>query len=132
MGRRVLPIALLFVSAVVTVAIFAVAPIAIHNRLTYGTFETEGAPPRVDYCGRRYYRADHPKTESLAQVGSFLAGNGLEGLTQVDTAPSGMPIVTNVIPPDVRAKYHTNVCAMVLWVQTGMNTYVGYGLSGGP
>ncbi|TME06306.1 MAG: hypothetical protein E6I61_00130 [Chloroflexi bacterium] len=132
MGRRVLQIVLLFASAAVTVAIFAVAPTPIHNRLAYGTFDTTGAPPRVDYCGRRYYPSDQPKTETLAEVETFLARDGLHGLTQVDTAPSGMPVVTNVIPPEVRAQYHTNVCTMVLWVKTGSDAYVGYSLSGGP
>ncbi len=43
-----------------------------------------------------------------------------------------MPIVTNVIPPQVRVRYHTNVCTMVLWVKIGSDAYVGYSLSGGP
>ncbi len=132
MGRRVLSIVLLFVSGVVTVAIFAVAPTLIQDRLTYGTFDIASAPPRVDYCGRRYYPGDTSHVPSLAQVDSFLAENGLHGLTQVGTAPSGMPVVTNVLPSDVRAQYHTNVCTMVLWVQSGPDAYVGYGLSGGP
>ena len=132
MGRRVLPMVFLFASAAATVAIFAVAPTAIHDRLAFGTFDTTGPPPRVDYCGRRYYPAEQPKTETLAQVDAFLARVGVHGLTQVDTAPSGIPVVTNVIPPQVRAQYHTNVCTMVLWVKTGDDAYVGYGLSGGP
>jgi hypothetical protein len=103
---------------------------AIHNRAVFGTFDNTGPPPRVEYCGRRYYPGD--KTETLAQVQTFLAGDQLHGLTQIDTAPSGMPIVTHVIPPEVRAQYHTNVCTMVLWVQTAPDAYLGYGLSGGP
>jgi hypothetical protein len=132
MGRRVLRVVLLVASATVTVAIFAVAPNAIHNRLAYGTFDTAGIPPRIDYCGRRYYPADQPKTETITQVDALLARNGLHGLTQVDTAPSGMPVVTNVISPSLRARYHTNVCAMRLWVKSGSNSYIGYSLSGGP
>jgi len=131
-GRRVLRIVLLVAAAAVTIAIFAVAPTALQNRMVYGTFNTAGAPPRVDYCGRRYYPADQPKTETLAQIDAFLARDGLHGLTQVGTAPPGMPIVTNVIPPQVRVRYHTNVCTMVLWVKIGSDAYVGYSLSGGP
>ncbi len=132
MGRRVLRIVLFLVSAAVTVAIFAVAPNAFHNRLVFGTFATAGTPPRVDYCGRRYYPDDKPRTESFTEVTVFLAHNGLRGVTRVDTAPSGMAVVANVMAPDVRARYGTNVCTMEVWVQTGTNSYVPYGLSGGP
>jgi hypothetical protein len=130
MGRRVLPIVLLIASGIATVAIVAVAPQAVHDRIAFGTFDTATAPPRVDYCGRRYYPGD--RTDTLAGVQSFLAGNGLYGVTQIDTAPSGMPIITNVLPPDLRAHFHTNVCTMALWVQTGPDAYRAYGLSGGP
>lgn len=103
---------------------------AIHNRATFGTFDTTGAPPRVDYCGRRYYPS--AKTETVAQVEALLALNGLRGLTRIDTAPSGMPIVANVMSPSVRAQYQTDVCTMEIWVQTGPDAYRAYGLSGGP
>jgi hypothetical protein len=104
--------------------------VALHNRAAFGTFDTSGAPPRVDYCGRRYYPGGN--VDSLAQVNAFLALNKLYGITRIDTAPSGMPIVANVMSPAVRASYHTNVCSMSLWVQTGPDSYLGYGLSGGP
>ena len=132
MGRRVLRIVLLVVSGTVTVASFAVAPTLIRSRLAYGTFDISGAPARVDYCGRRYYPADTAHVQTLEQVDAFLAEDGLRGLTRVDTAPSGMPIVTNVLPRDVQAHYHTDVCTMVLWVQSGPDAYVAYSLSGGP
>jgi hypothetical protein len=132
MGRRVLRIVLLFVTAAATVAIFAVAPIAIQNRLTYGTFDTADAPPRVDYCGRRYYPSERPATETLAQVRAALARDQLHGLTHVGTTPSGMPVITNVMSPTLRAGYHTSVCTMAVWVQTGPDSYRAYGLSGGP
>jgi hypothetical protein len=103
---------------------------ALHNRDVFGTFDTSGAPPRVDYCGRRYYPGS--SVDTLAQVNAFLASNKLHGITRIDTAPSGMPIVANVMSPDLRAHYHTSVCTMSLWVQTGPDSYLGYGLSGGP
>jgi hypothetical protein len=137
MGRRVLRIVLLVASGIVTVAIFAVAPTilpgvpaAVHNRLTYGTFETAGAPPRVDYCGRRYYPGT--RVETLVGVNEFLANNRLQGTTQVATAPSGAPVIAHVNSPEVRAQYHTSVCTMVLWVKMGDDSYRFYGLSGGP
>lgn len=130
MRRRISTIAVLVAFGVAAVAIFAVAPAAIHNRATFGTFDTSGAPPRVDYCGRRYYPGD--RTDTLARVQEFLALNGEFGVTQIDTAPSGMPIIANVMPPNVRAHFHTTVCTMGLWVQIGPDAYRAYGLSGGP
>ena len=86
----------------------------------FGTFDVAGAPPRVDYCGRRYYPARH-------EVAAVPAG-----LTEIDTAPSGMPVLAHLLTPQEQAQHHTDVCTMVLWVQTGSDEYVGYSLSGGP
>lgn len=109
---------------------FAVAPTAILNRAKFGTFGGAGPPPRVDWCGRRYYPGS--TTETLAQVEAFSLLDSRQRLTRIDTAPSGMPIIAHIVPPQVRAQYHTDVCAMEIWVQTGRDAYLGYGLSGGP
>ena len=125
--------ALEMVLVVVAVAILAAgASIAIYNRANFGTFYTAGAPPRIEYCGRRYYPGDPPRTDSLAHVTTVLASNGQSGLTRVGSTPSGLPIVANVMQPTTRAAFHTSVCTMELWVHTGSDSYVGYGLSGGP
>ena len=116
----------------VVAEVVVAAPTTIRNRMVFGTFDTTGAPPRVDYCGRRYFPAEHPSTETLEQVTDSLAGSGLRGLTRIDTAPSGMPVVANVLTPTQRGQFHTSVCTMVLWVQTGPDSYIAYGLSGGP
>lgn len=128
MGRRVLPVIALLASVVVVVAIFAAPPTrsawgplhVVHNRLVFGTFATSGAPPRVDFCGRRYYPGQH--------VVAALPG----GLAVIDTAPSGMPVLANVMTQAERTRYHTNVCTMEVWIQTGPHSYLPYGLSGGP
>ncbi len=114
---------LLFVSAPVVVAAFAVAPTAIQNRIAYGTFSISGPPPRVDFCGRRYYPAEPVTTETGAEVA---------GATQVATAPSGLPIVARLLSAGEKSAFHTDVCTMEVWVQTGANSYVPYSLSGGP
>jgi hypothetical protein len=125
-----LPIVAVIVLAIGASFFTLQALVALDNRAAFGTFDTSGAPPRVDYCGRRYYPGGN--VDSLAQVNAFLALNKLYGITRIDTAPSGMPIVANVMSPAVRATYHTNVCSMSLWVQTGPDSYLGYGISGGP
>jgi hypothetical protein len=108
---------------------------AIHNRLVFGTFSTQGPPPRIDYCGRRYYpdaRFPNAPEESGSAVAAELAANGQVGLSRVGTTPSGMPIVANVMNPAQRAYFHTNVCTMVVWVEASRDRYLPYGLSGGP
>lgn len=102
----------------------------VNNQAVYGTFDTSGPPPRVDYCGRRYFSTDRSMTAD--QVKADLVLNGLAGLSRIGTAPSGMPVVANVMPPAVRARYHTDVCTMEVWVQTGPDSYRPYVLSGGP
>jgi hypothetical protein len=103
----------------------------IYNRLTYGTFSTSGPPPRIDWCGRRYIWSE--RVQSLFEVNVLLGGlNSQARLTQVGTTPSGLPIVARVMSPNERAKYHTDVCAMELWVKLGPDSYLLYGLSGGP
>lgn len=128
--RWIIRIALLIGVGIIGVALAAGGYTAIHNRATFGTFYTTGAPPRIDWCGRRYYPGT--STESLAEVQAVLAKNGHSGLTQVDSTPSGLPIVANVMSTAERASYHTNVCTMEVWVKTGRDSYIGYGLSGGP
>jgi hypothetical protein len=110
--------------------LIAGASVGVYNRATFGTFFTTDAPPRVDYCGRRYYPGS--RIDSLADVKGFLAENGLHGLTRIGSTPSGLPIVANLRSERDKTLYQTNVCTMSLWVQTGPDTYQGYGLSGGP
>ncbi|MFI5283926.1 MAG: hypothetical protein ACHQ0J_12470 [Candidatus Dormibacterales bacterium] len=130
MERLATRIVLLIASAIATVALVAVAPITLHDRIAYGSFAMTGTPPRVDYCGRRYYPGN--QAQNLAQINAFMTTDGWQGVGQIDTAPSGMPILAGVMSPAMRARYQTNVCAMSLWVQTGPDSYIEYVLSGGP
>ncbi len=130
MGRPVIKVVVLIASAIVTVAVFAVAPIAVYDRVTFGTFNVAGPPARIDYCGRRYYPGTG--TLTMPQVQTELARIGEDGLTEVGRTVTGQPIVTHVMPESERARDHTNICTMVLYVRTGPDSYVPYGLSGGP
>jgi hypothetical protein len=127
--RRTLNLVILGVPAAILIA---GASIAVYNRVYFGTFYTAGAPPRISYCGRTYYPGDTTRADSLAHLTSFLASNGQSGLTRVGSTPSGLPIVANVMSLETRASFHTDVCTMEVWVQTGPDSYVVYGLSGGP
>src|SRR6266513_1642521 len=90
------------VLALIGIALLVVveATPAIQRRLAYGTFSTQGPPPRIDYCGRRYYPdSNFPNSayESESAVAAELSANGQTGLTRIGTTPSGMPISANVM-----------------------------------
>ncbi len=72
--RWILRIVLLTGAIIIGVALAAGGYVAIHNRATFGTFYTTGAPPRIDWCGRTYYPGT--STQSLAEVQALLARNG--------------------------------------------------------
>lgn len=125
------------VLALVGIALLAVVVVtpAIERRLAFGTFSTKGPPPRIDYCGRRYYPVSNfPNAayEFESAVAAALSANGQTGLTRIGTTPSRMPISANIMTPAQRASFHTTVCTMVVWAQVGPDRYLAYGLSGGP
>jgi len=128
---------MVIVLALVGIGLLAalVASPAIARRLAFGTFSTEGPPPRIDYCGRRYYpNSNFPNSTygSESAVATELLANGQTGLTLIGTTPSGMPISANVMTAAQRASFHTSVCTMVVWVHVSPDRYLAYGLSGGP
>jgi hypothetical protein len=133
MARRKLFVsaAVLFGLVFVGLGAYALAP-AMRNQAMYGTVSTEGTPPLIRYCDRTYLPAPITATQSRREVDEFLATNGLHGLEPIGTTPSGMPVMTNFIPPAARASTHTAVCTMGIWVETGPDRYLAYGLSGGP
>ena len=125
------------VPVIVGIALLAVLVVfpAIGRRLAFGTFSTEGPPPRIDYCGRRYYPdSNFPNSayDSGSAVAAKLSANGQTGLTRIGTTPSGMLISANVMTQAQRASFHTSICTMGVWVQVGPDRYLAYGLSGGP
>jgi hypothetical protein len=117
-------------AAGIMVALLIMVVPAVQNQLTYGTFSTQGPPPRIEFCNRRYYPAGSIQSGNV--VLSLVAHAGRNGVTRVGTTPSGMAILADYLSPSVRAVYNTNVCAMALWVRTGQDAYLPYTLSGGP
>jgi hypothetical protein len=105
------------------VGAYALAP-AMRNQAMYGTVSTEGTPPLIRYCNRTYLPAAAPKSGSQVME--------LNILERIGTTPAGMPVMADVMSPASRASYHTNVCTMAIWVKTGPDQYLAYGLSGGP
>src|SRR5256885_15383934 len=111
------------------VGAWALAP-AMRNQAMYGTMSTEGTPPRIHFCDRDYLPAR--ATESRREVDEFLAKNGRHGLERIGTTPAGMPVLSNLLTPAERASFHTPVCTMSIWVESGPDLYLAYGLVGGP
>ncbi len=97
---------------------------AMRNQWMYGTVSTGGTPPLIRYCGRTYLPASAAKSGRPMEM--------LNGAERIGTTPSGMPVITTVLSPASRAYSHTEICTMVLWVETGPDQYLSYGLSGGP
>ena len=111
-------------------AALALAP-AMEKQWTYGTVASSGPPPRVHYCGRDYVPVN-AVVEPRSSVDEYLSKNGRTGFQRIGTTPSGMPVLAIVIPEKAREAMHTKVCTMVIWVETGPDSYIGYPLAGGP
>jgi hypothetical protein len=128
-GRLIVTAVILAGLLAVGMGPLALAP-ALRNQAMYGTVSTEGTPPRIHFCDRNYLPAR--ATESRREVDDFLAKNGRHGLERIGTTPSGMPVLSNILAPVERESFHTAVCTMAVWVETGPDQYLAYGLSGGP
>src|SRR5437867_11682555 len=90
------------VPAILVIAFLTVLVVtpAIGRRLAFGTFSTEGRPPRIDYCGRRYYHDSNLPYSAYApgrSAAPALSAYRATGLTRTSTTPSGMPIFANIM-----------------------------------
>ena len=134
MGRRRTWQAAAQLLAVVPVACAAVAGLGyeVETYSTWGTFApAAGPPPRIDWCGRRYYPARELWTRQ--QVDAEVAANVHTGnLRQIAMAPSGLPVLSATLSAQQQASFHTQVCTMTLYVELNADRYQPYGLSGGP
>ena len=104
-------------------------------RLAYGTFAFWAEPARISWCGRDYLPGGDTllaRAEVEQQRGT-LGGDQPYPLVQVARVPPvvGDPVLASVTPPERRDPLHLP-CAMVLYLQTGPDSYRPYALSGGP
>src|SRR5437016_2966931 len=96
---------------IILLAVVVMTP-PIERRLAFGTFSTDGPPPRIDYCGRRYYpdsKFPNSAYESGSSVAQALSANREARLSRIGTTPSGMPILANVMTPAQRVSFRTSV-----------------------
>ena len=108
-------------------AAFAIGVNLFTGYADWGTFAPTGPPPRIEWCGRRYYPGSHPLT---AQQFSQLPEP--RRWARVLTTPSGDPVLAIPATAREKAAFHTDVCAMALVVRESPDRYFVYPLSGGP
>lgn len=93
----------------------------------WGTFDRSGSPPRIEWCGRRYYPVWPPLgAHDFAHVPEP------RPWSRILTTPSGAPVLAIASTAAEKAKYGTDVCAMLLFVKESPDRYLKYPLSGGP
>jgi hypothetical protein len=104
-------------------------------RVTYGTFAFWADPTRISWCGRDYLPGQHGLLSyaEVEQRRAALSGDQPYPLAQVATVPPvvGDPVLASVTPQETRDRLRVP-CAMVLYLQTGPDSYRPYELSGGP
>lgn len=93
------------------------------NRVSFGTFALAGSPPRIDWCGRRYYPAPAVTVGQPPAIGGGV-------WRQVLLTPQRRAVYAYVIPPAARAA--GTPCAMAVYLRRGAQSFRPYGLSGGP
>ena len=102
-----------------------------YGRAAFGTWNPMAQPNRIDYCDRRYYPGWH---FTRAQIDSRGNGLGVFPFLQVGTTPIGAPIFAKP-PAGLRHETPTSgplPCAMTVYIKTGPDDYIAYGMSGGP
>ncbi|GAC1484871.1 MAG: hypothetical protein PVSMB9_10750 [Candidatus Dormibacteria bacterium] len=118
----------LAVAAVVAV----VAGRAIYSRAAFGTWDPAAMPARISYCDRTFLPGSHVTRATIETIGN---GFGVFPIRQVSSTADGKPIVAKPLPDSVRHMYPNGPplpCSMSVFVKTGTDDYVAYGLSGGP
>src|SRR5262249_10108961 len=108
---------------------------AVAYGAAYGTLAFWSEPARISWCGRTYL----PSTGSVLSLAAVeqqraaLPGDQPYPVVQVARIPPlvGARVRATVPPQAARARLHLP-CAMVVYLETGPDSYRPYGLSGGP
>jgi hypothetical protein len=128
--RRLNPPQVRWQAALAVIGLAAILAVAseLSTYATWGTVRpSAGPPPRIDWCGRRYYPSS--RAISAEQVATVPDGSRLRA---VASTPSGEPVLAAPMTAVQQSSYHTNICAMAVYVKVSADSYLPYGLSGGP
>lgn len=118
------------------VLLFALAAGTYGYRTAYGTWWPQ-SPARITYCGRTYEtnhslvlnRDGVTKSESKTS----LPGDAPYPVVTVSQVPPlvGQPLLA-AVTPEARRRGTNLPCAMGVYLKTGADTYLAYGMLGGP
>jgi hypothetical protein len=133
--RGALGAGLTVLGAGLVVAVLAGGALEYVNRADYGTFNLSGQPPRIDWCGRRYYPADAPVDLTRAaalQLSEPSPGWTASDFHPVGRTPSGLAFYARLTSGRDRFAGPLLPCAMAVFLEVGQDRFHAYGLSGGP
>jgi hypothetical protein len=101
----------------------------------YGSLAWWKDPARISWCGRVYLpSANQVLTLAMVeQLRGSLGGDPPFPLVQVERIPPlvGHPVLASVVPQATRDRLNVP-CAMIVYLETGSDSYRPYVLSGGP
>ena len=103
-----------------------------YSRAAFGTWNPAAQPNRIDYCDRRYFPGWH---YTRAQIDARGNGLGVYPFRQVGMTPNGAPIFAKPVADSLRHETPTSgplPCAMTVYLKSGPDDYIAYGISGGP
>jgi hypothetical protein len=104
----------------------------LYSRAAFGTWNPMAQPNRISYCDRTYYPGTHVTRAHIDTVGN---GLGVFPFRQVSVTAAGTPIYAKPLPDSVRYKYPNAgplPCDMTVYLKSGPDDYIAYGISGGP
>lgn len=108
---------------------------SIYSRAVYGTWDPSALPTRIEYCDRSYFPATPMTPVTRADIEETGNALGSFPIRQVGVTLAGKPIVAKPLPDSVRRQFPNGpilACTMVVYVKTGADEYVPYGIVGGP
>ncbi|WP_407343657.1 hypothetical protein [Pengzhenrongella phosphoraccumulans] len=121
-------------TAVVALTLVVAAAGTASYRYAYGTWWQ--TPQRISYCDRTYLRGTAVRSGAeIRQIESTTTLNGdapymLEVVGKVPPV-IGQPLLA-VVPPDAKRANPALPCSMGIYLKNGPDSYLAYGLSGGP
>jgi hypothetical protein len=108
---------------------------AIAYSEAYGTLAVWGDPERISWCGRTYLPGGGAglSRSDVEQERASLPGYEPYPVVTVTRVPPlvGRPLLASVTPQAARDRLGVP-CAMVVYLQTGSDSYRSYVISGGP
>jgi len=130
--RRVLRLATLAALTALALTGLVLLGWVFYSRAAFGTWNPMAQPNRISYCDRTYYPGPHVTRAHIDTVGN---GFGVFPFRQVGITAAGTPVYAKPLPDSVRYKFPNAgplPCDMTVYLKSGPDDYIAYGISGGP